>query len=382
MAKTTNELDGIIDGIDGKKILGELKTLIERTEIDLEKATNKFISAVKSPYAKAALKTSDEKYNHGIVAVKGLSTATRSFKSKPTMVISVVMKNCSAMEQNSCNVSEETRDYDKRQKIGIAGSWRKCLACERIWDTADTENGDNCPSCSGTNSVILSGQRVPTRTIAILNRKDMRTGDISVFNTKICEVFLFNGDTYEEAFIKFTGKQRELLKKVRFGIPFDINVDAKPFTNTTTGQKWYSTTGTSQIKPCSVDGFKDILEIFEDLSESIVKSLNDADDKEFVNLFLMIVDEPTKPKDKWLVNLCDPESDESESQIITMYIEDEHIAKQLIADDVGIFVGRYSETTRTNDGVEETSRVLNVNAEIMGVPVYIMDENGTKLISA
>ena len=377
-----NTLDGIIDGVDGKQITKELTEIVNSSDLDMDTATNKFIAVLKSPYVKLKVKSSEEKLSYALTAVKSLHQSSKAFSSKPTTAISVVMRNSSSMEKNYCNITEATRNLAKEQKIGISGTWLKCTSCNKIFDTADPANGDNCPSCSGTNCVILAEQSAPANTIGVINRTDMREGDISVFNTKTVGIFVYNGDSYEEAYIKFTGKQKELLSQIRFGIPFDINIDENIFVNANTNQKWYGTTGTSKISPCSVKDFADIIDIYEMLSESLVSALSSVEDKDYCALFLSVVDEPTKPKDKWLINLADPEDVSGEVGIITMYIDDENVARQFIADDVGIFEGRYSESTRNVEGEQQKVMTLNVAVESFGVPVYMIGEKGTKLISA
>jgi len=373
---------GLINGIDDEQIDAEIQKIVDasKSDLDFDTAKNKFISTLKASYTKT--KKDDEKLVHCLKSVRNLDKKSMSFTSKPTTTISVVMRNASAIEKNYCNITEATRGFPKEQKIGLAGNFRQCSDCGRIWDVTDIKFGDNCPKCSSTNSIILAEQAAPVGTIGILKRSDMSTGDISIYNTKTVGVLVHNGDSYEEAYIKFTGKQRELLNSIRFGIPFDINIDSDVFVNDTTGQSWYSTTGTSKVTPCSVSDFADIIDIYQQLSESLVSSVDTIEDGDYCALLLQVVDEPEKPKDKWLITLCDPDDEDEEVKLVNLYIEEDSIAKQLSADDVGIFECKFSEGSITRDGETETTRTININVESSGVPIYIMGEKGTKLISA
>lgn len=380
MTKDANP-KGLIKGTDDEQIDIEIKKIVDASKsgIVFDAAKNKFISTLKSNYCKS--KSDDEKLVYCLKAVKNLDKKSMSFTSKPTTVISVVMRNASSIEKNYSNITEDTRGFPKEQKIGLAGNFRKCLDCNRIWDVSDINFGDNCPKCSSTNSVVLAEQAAPVGTFGIIKRSDMSPGDISRYNTKTIGVLVHNGDSYDEAYIKFTGKQRELLNHIRFGIPFDINIDSDIFVNDTTGQSWYGTTGTSKVTPCSISDFDDIIDIYQQLSESLVSSPNTIEDGAYCALFLQVVDEPEKPKDKWLITLCDPDDEDEEVKLVNLYIEEDSIAKQLSADDVGIFECKYSEGSITRDGETEITRTININVEPSGVPIYIMGEKGTKLIA-
>lgn len=378
---TKAKVNGLIDGIEDATIDAEIKKIVDasKSDINFDTGKNKFISTMKSSYAK--LKKGDELLNYCLKSVRNLDKKSMSFSSKPTTTISVVMRNASSIEKNYCNITEETRGFPKEQRIGLAGNFRKCLDCGRIWDVSDVNLGDNCPKCNSTNSIILGEQAAPVGTVGIMNKNTMSTGDISVFNTKTVGVFVSNGDGYEEAYIKFTGKQRELLNNIRFGIPFDINIDANVFVNDTTGQSWYATTGTSKVSPCSISDFADIIDIYQQLSESIVSSVATIEDGDYCALFLQVVDEPEKPKDKWLITLCDPDDESGDVELVNLYIEEDSIAGQLHGDDVGIFECKYSEGSITRDGETETTRTININVEPCGVPIFIMGEKGTKHIA-
>jgi len=384
MTKGTKLDTPLIDGIDNARIKDEVQAIVNNSVSDMnfEDAMNKFVASIGTAYAKARVKDSEEKLTYGLKAIKSFDKASRSFSSKPTTVISCVLRNTSAVEKNYCNITEETRNLSKEQKIGLAGTWRRCKADNRVWDTSDERYGDNCPICGSVNTVVLAEQSVPEGSVGIVNRQEMRSGNIAVFNTKTVGIFLHTDDGYEAAYLKLTGLQRKLLGQVRFGIPFDINVGEDVFINSTTNEKWFSSTGTSKVSPCSVDKFADILDIYEELSESIVGAINNADDGGYYAFFLQVVNEATKPKDKWILNLVDPDSVSEEPEIVTMYIDDEAVAKQFLPGDTGIFETRYSESTRSIDGVSEKVRSINVNVESCGLPVYIFGENGTKLISA
>lgn len=378
---TKEKAKGLIDGIDDAAIDVKIQEIVDASKsgIDFDAGKNKFISTLKSSYAKT--KKGDELLNYCLKSVKNLDKKSMSFASKPTKTISAVMRNASSVEKNYCNITDETRGFPKEQKIGLAGNFRKCMDCQGIWDTSNVNLGDNCPKCSSTNSVILGEQAAPVGTLGIMNRGNMSTGDISVFNTKTVGVFVHTDDGYEEAYIKFTGKQRNLLNNIRFGIPFDINIDAEVFTNETTEQNWYSTTGTSKVAPCSISNFADIIDIYQQLSESIVSSVATIEDGDYCALFLQVVDEPEKPKDKWLVTLCDPDDDSDDVELVNLYIEEDSVAGQLHADDVGIFECKYSEGSITKDGETEITRTININAEPCGIPIFIMGEKGTKHIA-
>jgi len=386
MAKATKVNTPLIDGIENERIEKEIQTIVDNSvsELNFEDAMNRFAGSIGTAYVKARVKGAEEKLKYGLNSVKASDKTSRVFTSKPTTIISCVLRNTSTVEKNYCNVTDETygKHIPKDQKIGIAGTWRKCKVDGKIWDTSDERYGDNCPTCGSVNTVILAEQAVPEGTIGIVNRQEMRSGNIATFNTKTVGIFLHTGDGYEAAYLKLTGSQRKLLDQVRFGVPFDINVAETPYINATTNEKWFSSTGTSKVSPCSVADFADILAIYEDHSGSTVASVDGADDGGFYAFFLQVVGEPSKPKDKWIVNLVDPDSESEEPEIVTMYIDDEAVAKQFLPNDTGIFETRYSESTRTIEGVSEKVRSINVNVESCGLPVYLFGENGTKLISA
>lgn len=377
-----------LEGIENKEVEKKLQEILDTvdSEMELEEAVNIFVKRANGEHATTRIETPEKRATYAYGIVKTKAKASRSFSSKPTMPISCVIRNVGGVKQNFANVTEGTRDMNSNDdKIGIGGSWRRCLDCNRKWDTADVKYGTNCPGCSSTNNVIMANQAVPTPTQGIVNRQDMRMGDISMFNKTTSSVFVYNPDDeeVEEAFLSLSGKQQLLLKKVQLGVPFDINVDEKVFVNDTTDINYFSTTGTSKVTECSVEDFPDILKIYETM-ESLVQDVEDLDDGDYCTLFLEVLEEAKQPKEegKWLVQLTEPIEDESEPVLLSMYLDDEDVAAQFNEGDQGIFECRYSESTVTVGGEEEISRTINVNVETCGLPIYILSKDGTKFISA
>lgn len=378
-----------LEGVKNKEVDKRLQEILDNvdSEMELEEAVNIFVKRANNEHAATRIDTPERRATYAYNLVKIKAKASRSFSSKPTIPISCVIRNVGGVKQNFANVTEGTRDMKSNDdKVGIAGSWRRCLDCNRKWDTADIKYGSNCPGCQSTNSVVMANQAVPVGTQGILNRQDMRMGDISSFNKVTSSIFLYNPDTeeVEEAFLSLSGKQQELLKKVQLGVPFDINVDEKVFVNDTTEVNYFGTTGTSKVTECSVEDFPDILQIYETM-ESLIQNVEDLDDGDYCTLFLEVLEEAKQPKEggKWLVQLTEPTEDEdAEPVLISMYLDDEDVAGQLNEGDQGIFDCRYSESTVTVGGEEEISRTINVNVETCGLPIYVLGKNGTKFISA
>ncbi len=376
-------LEGVKNSVVEKKLQDVLDN--SDSEMELEESIDIFVKEANSPYATTRIDSVDKRVTYAVNFVKSKAKASRSFASKPTILISCVMRDVGGIKQNFANVTEETRDINSNDdKVGVAGSWRRCLECPRKWDTADIRYGTNCPGCSSTNSVILANQAVPMGTQGIVNVQEMKRGDISAFNKVTASIFLYDPDSeeVEEAFLSLSGKQMALLKKIQLGRPFDINVDEKVFVNDTTEVNYFSTTGTSKVTDCSIEKFPDILEIYDTLP--LMQSVVELNDGDFCTLFLKIVEEAKQPKEdgKWLVQLTEPNEDEdAEPMLLSLYLDDEDIAGQFNAGDAGIVVCRYSESTVTVGGEDEISRTININVESCGLPVFILGENGTKFLS-
>ena len=376
-----------LEGADNKEIEAKLQEILDDvdSEMELEEATDIFVKKANSKYASTRIDGVDKKVTYALGVVKSKAKAKRSFSSKPTMSISCIMRNVGGVKQNFVNVTEETRDMKaKDDKIGIAGAWRRCLDCNRKWDTADARYGSNCPGCQSTNSVVMANQAVPAGTNGILNRQAMSAGDISIFNKVTTSIFLYNEDTEEPevAFLSLSGRQMDLLSKIQLGKPFDINVSEDVFVNDVTNINYFSTTGTSKVTDCSVK-MPDVLEIYDTLP--LMQSVDELNDGDFGTLFLEVVEEAKQPKEggKWLVQLTEPnEEEDAEPVLISMYLDDEDVAKQFNEGDVGIFDCRYSEREVSVGEETEMSRTINVNVETCGLPIFILGDDGTKFLSA
>lgn len=390
--KTEGKTDDVVylEGVKNSEVEAKVQEILDDvdSEMTLEDAINVFVKKANNRHAQTRIDSVEKRatYAYGIVRTK--AKAKRSFSSKPTMPISCIMRNVGGIKQNFTNVTEATRDMKSNDdKIGIAGSWRRCIECGRKWDTADIRYGSNCPGCQSTNSVIMVNQAVPAGTQGIVNRQAMSTGDISMFNKVTSSIFLYDTDAEEvvEAFLSFSGKQMELLKKIQLGMPFDITVSEKDvYINDVTDISYFSTTGTSKVTDCSVD-FQDVLKIYESEDMSLIHSLEDLNDGDYCTLFLEVVEEAKQPKEggKWLIQLSEPVEEEGdEPLLVSMYLDDEDVAKQFNEDDQGIFECRYSESTVTVNGEDELTRTINVNVETCGLPIFILGEDGTKFISA
>ena len=386
---TTEDSNEVVylEGADNKEIETKLQEILDDvdSEMELEEAINIFVKKAKSPYATTRIDGVDNKVTYALGIVKSKAKAKRSFLSKPTMPISCIMRNVGGVKQNFVNVTEDTRDMKSNDdKIGIAGSWRRCLDCPRKWDTADERYGSNCPGCQSTNSVVQANQAVPVGTTGIMNRQTMAAGDIFIFNKVTTSIFLYNEDTEEAevAFLSLSGKQMDLLSKIQLGKPFDINVAEDVYINDVTNVNYFSTTGTSKVTDCSVE-MLDVLEIYDTLP--LVQNTAELNDGDFCTLFLEIVEEAKQPKEggKWLVQLTEPNEDEdAEPVLISSYFDNEDVAKQFNEGDVGIFDCRYSEREVSVGEETELSRTINVNVETCGLPVFILGDDGTKFMSA
>ena len=384
---TENSNDVVyLEGADNKEIETKLQEILDDvdSEMELEEATDIFVKKANSKYASTRIDGVDKIVTYALGVVKSKAKAKRTFSSKPTMPISCIMRNVGGIKQNFVNVTEETRDMKSNDdKIGIAGPWRRCLDCGRKWDTKDVRYGSNCPGCQSTNSVVMVNQAVPVNTTGIMNRQTMAAGDISMFNKVTTSIFLYN-DAEEAvvAFLNLSGKQMELLSKIQLGKPFDINVSEDVFVNDVTDVNYFSTTGTSKVTDCSVE-MPDVLEIYDNLP--LVQNTAELNDGDFGTLFLEVVEEAKQPKEggKWLVQLTEPnEEEDAEPVLISMYLDDEDVAKQFNEGDVGIFDCRYSEQEVSVGEETELSRTINVNVETCGLPVFILGDDGTKFLSA
>jgi len=396
MAKTKGikEIVTYLEGIENSVVEEKIAELIEAVNTDMTKqeALDVFVKKANSKHARENIDTPEKRLTYAIKGTEAKIKASRNVSSKPTMPISCVISSVGGVVQNYANVTDDTRDMkDKKDKIGLAGSWMRCLSCNRIWDTADPKYGTICPSCQNANSVILAYQAVPNDTQGIVNKNEMRTGDISVFNTTRTSIFMLDEeDNMQEAFLSLTGEKQKLLDMVQLGEPFDINVSEDVFYNETTGLNSYSTTGTSKVTACSNEDFPDILDIYRNMysdveGKSLIHSVAAAEDGTYCTFFLEVIEEAIQPKEngKWLIRLAEPVEDEDEEAlVVSMYLDEEDIAKQLREGDIGIFECRYTEGSMTVEGVQEVTRTINVNVNSCGLPIYIMGDDGTKFISA
>ena len=388
-SKTNTKKDNdvvYLEGIENSVVEDKLKDILNDvdSEMELEEATDIFTKRVNSTYANTKISTVEKRMTYALGIVESKAEAKRSFSSKPTTTISCIMKNVGGMRQNFVNVTEDTRDMKSNDdKIGIAGSRRRCSDCGRKWDTSDIKYGSNCPGCQSTNSVTQANQAVPFNTTGIINRQAMEAGDISQFNKVTTNIFLYDDDGETVvAFLSLSGKQMELLGKIRLGKPFDINVSEKVYVNDVTGINYFSTTGTSKVTDCTVE-MPDVLEIYDNLP--LMQTVDELNDGDFCTLFLEVIEEAKQPKEggKWLVQLTEPNEDEdAESVLISMYLDEEDIAKQFSEGDVGVFDCRYSEREVSVGGEKEMSRTINVNVETCGLSVFILGDDGTKFLSA
>lgn len=374
-----------------------LKELMEYIETDktFDEAKSKFMGAFGSTYCQKMVHGEEAQINHAKNVTKKYLQSGKAFKAKPTMTINCVARNMSAVEKNYANVTPETRRFDKgdmKNRVGIAGSWLYCDDCGRKWNSTDSDMGFKCPSCGSANNHIMAEQAAPAGTIGTVNKKENRTGDISIFNTKRLSVFVNTDETDEdgnplmdEAFISFTGKLQELLGSIKFGIPFSINVAENDyFVQPETGVKFYNLTGTSKVGQVT-DEIPDIMDIYA--NQVTLASTDLSENGSYGAFFLQVVDEPFKPKEdgRWVVNLIEvneeTEEGDTDAAEVTMYIDTDDIAEQFNENDAGIFEARYSEQTRTIDG--ETVKLCNINVPITecGVSVFLLGENKTKLIN-
>jgi len=378
-----------LEGIDNGEVEAKLQEILDNvdSEMMLAEAIDIFVGRANGTYAMRKVDTVEKRATYAYGIVKSKAKINRSFLAKPTMPISCVMRNVNSIRNNYTNVTEDTRDMKSNDdKVGIAGSWRRCLDCARKWDTADMRYGGNCPGCQSTNSVVMANQAVPIGTPGIVNRQEMKVGDIAGFNKTRSSIFVYDIDSRkpQEAFLSFSGTQQDLLKDIQLGKPFNINVYSENiYVNEVTNIISYETTGTSKISDCSIEDFPDILEIYDE--GELINYTEDLNDGEYVTLFLEVVQEAKQPKEggKWLVQFTEPnEDEEAEVSVIGAYFDDEDVAKQFNEHDVGIVECRYSEKEVTVRGEEETTMTINIDVDVCGLPVFIMGENGTKLLSA
>lgn len=377
-----------LEGVENNVVEEKLQEIVDEQDVglELEDAVNIFVKKANNNYANTKIETAEKRMTYALGVVRTKFKAKRTFASKPTMPISCVMRNVGGIKNNYTNVTEETRGMDSNDdKIGIAGSWKRCLECARKWDTADMRYDTNCPSCSSTNSVVMANQAVPLGTQGIVNRHEMKVGNISGFNKTKTNIFCYNDETEDtdEAFLSFSGKQQNLLSKIQLGRPFTINVQSENiYVNDITDVVSYETTGTSKVTDCDIKDFPDILDIYNEMALSSVSDLSDGD---YCTLFLEVVEEAKQPKDdgKWLVQFMEPvEDDEEEAVLLGAYFDDEDVAKQFSEDDQGVIECRYSESEISVGDDKEISRIINIQVDSCGLPVFILGENGTKFLSA
>lgn len=379
-----------LKGIENSVVDAKLQEILDMvdSEMELEDAINLFVKKANNKHATDRIDTPEKRMTYAFGIIKSKAKAKRTFSSKPTMPISVVMRSVNSIKNNYTNVTEATRELKSNdEKIGIAGSWMRCTECGRKWDTKDERYGNNCPGCQSTDSVIMANQAVPLGTQGMVNRQEMKVGDISGFNKTRTSIFVRDVDSEEmlAAFLSFSGKQQDLLNKIQLGVPFDINVQSENiYVNEVTDITSYESTGTSKITNCSMEDFPDILKIYDEMEELInyVADLNSGD---YATLFLEVVEEAKQPKEggRWLIQFTEPnEDDEAESVLLSAYFDDEDVAKQFNEDDQGIVECRYSEGEVTVGGETEISRIINIDVDVCGLPVFILGEDGTKLLSA
>ena len=392
--KVTNETI-LLDGVENSVVEERLKTMLESNNIDAEfdDVKARFVKVTNSYFCKTKVDGVDKKLNYAVKTVKGQLEAGRMLPSKKTMPITCMLRNLGTIQKNYANVTQETKhfkDKEKDQKVGIAGSWRRCLNCNRQWDIADPKYGTNCPGCQSVSVTILAEQYAPKGTQGVLS-KDMRMGDISIYNTLTSSIFLMQDGEVVEAFLKFTGdKQQELLNQIQFGVPFDINISAEEkdqFVNDTTGIQSFNCTGTSKVTEATNE-MPDIMEIYEnmysDSDNSLIHSVANCADGTYPTLNLEVVKEAEQYKEggKWVINLVEPtEKEDVEPIPVSMYLDEEHVAKQFELGDNGIFECRYTKQSRSAEGETKETGIINVPITLSGMAVYIMSENGTKLIS-
>lgn len=387
--ETVIYLEGIENSVVEEKIAGLIEVV--NTDMTEEEALNVFIKKANSKHAKENIDTPEKRLTYAIKGTGAKIKASRNVSSKLTMPISCVISSVGGVAKNYANVTDGTRDMKSNDdKIGLAGSWRRCGSCSRIWDTADPKYGTICPGCQSVDSVILANQAVPNGTQGIVNKTEMRTGDISVFNTTRASIFMpGDEDDMVEAFLSLTGEKQKLLSMVQLGEPFDINVSEDVFFNESTGLNSYSTTGTSKVVECSYKKFPDILDIYRNMyadegGKSLIHSVAKAENGTYCTFFLEVIEEAIQPKEggKWLIRLAEPiEDEDEEALIVSMYLDEEDIAKQLHEGDMGIFECRYTEGSMTVEGEAEVTRTINVNVNTCGLPIYIMGDDGTTFIS-
>ena len=366
----------------------KIKQILEssNSSMSYEDALGKVEVALNSPYCKRSIEGNSAKINYALNTLrKHVVQQSRVVTSKPTIKVSMVLRNLGALERNFVNETEETRQYnDPNLKRGIAGSWYKCNSCLRMFNSEDTGR-TTCPACMSDNTFIVAQQAVPDGTIGVVNRKLMTKGDISQFNTRQAAAFALDEESGEwmPSFIKFTGKARGLLNKVVLGKPFDITVDANTFTKEENGVVYYSTTGVSAI-----NNFKgavpDMISLYERYNEGLIKDISDITDNDYCAMILQVLAEPTRPKEdgKWLIQLAplsaaDEEDEGAEPVILYAFFDSQKIASQLHEGDAGIFEVRYTENDVTRDGAIEKDRFVNIEVTPSGVPIYLFGEDGT-----
>lgn len=383
----------LLEGIENEVVVGKLEEMIEDNDIEAEidDVLKRFSKVVNSPHCRMKVKGADKKLTYGVKTVKAQLEAGKVLSSKKTMPITCIVRHLQ-LEKNWANVTQDTKPLDNNdEKIGIAGSWRRCLECSKKWDTSAPDFGSNCPGCQSGNSVVLAQQPAPKGTQGVMNKK-MEVGDISIYNTMTTSIFLMNSDDeIVPAFLKFTGKQQELLNLIQFGIPFDINVSAEEkdlFVNDTTGIQSFSCTGSSKVIERTKE-MPDILDIYNELSEELLHSVDNCENGTYPTLYLEVVKEAEKYKDdgKWVVNLVDPGNDEDEDyesyepMPISMYLDDENVAKEFKLGDSGIFECRFTKQTRTFGDETKEIGTINVPVSNSGMPVYLLGDEGVRLVS-
>ena len=115
---------------------------------------------------------------------------------------------------------------------------------------------------------------------------------------------------------------------------------------------------------------------------SSVEELNDGD---YCTIFLEVSEEAKQPKEggKWLVQFTEPiEEEDDEPVLLSAYFDDEDVANQFTEDDQGVVECRYSESEVTVGGETEISRIINIQVDVCGLPVFLFGEDGTKFLTA
>ncbi|MFW6001728.1 MAG: hypothetical protein ACOCQD_00150 [archaeon] len=390
-----NAKPDIFEEISEEEVDGQLQEIAEKYGIEFEEAKKRFTKAVMSSYANNWMKSAEAKKDYGLTKVQKYAKSSQSIPAKPTMTINCILRRLSPMVINNNNVTEETRDMNRSEQVGIAGSWLVCEDCGRKFDSEQTGEA-KCPNCSSSSTYVMPKQKAPKGTIGVVNRKTGNTGDISVFNTQNASIFIKDEEgNYDTGVLKFQGKQIELLNKIKCGDAFSINVDETNVYESDNGDFWYQTTGTSDISN-PTEEMDDIITVYQTLydefGDAIIQDIHQLEDRDYATLLVDIAGDIQEGNSTWIVPLSqisDEEEDEEsededeEPEILTLYLRSEAIANKIqkLVDqgiDVGILECMYTERKVTVEGEEQIRRTVNiVEDSVCGIPFYFMGEDGT-----